>query len=76
MLLYLVEKIKMFFKKKLTEESNSDSLLNMEAIVKGFAPVEQYDIIKNFLVEKFFEVLPKLGKNNEYQLLPNLPQMK
>ena len=51
--------------KKLTEESNSDSLANMEAIMMGFAPVEQYDLVKDFLTEKFFEVLPKLGKNNE-----------
>ena len=50
---------------KLTEESNSDSLANMKAIMIGFAPVEQYDIIEDFLKEKFFEALPKLGKNNE-----------
>ena len=31
----------------------------------GFAPVEQYDIVEDFLKEKFFEVLPKVGKNNE-----------
>ena len=29
--------------------------------MKGFAPVEQYDIVNVFLVEKIFEVLPKLG---------------
>ena len=51
--------------KKLTEESNSDSLANMEAIMMGFAPVEQYNIVEDFLTEKFFEVLPNLGKNNE-----------
>ena len=51
--------------KKLTEESNSDSLANMEAIMIGFAPVEQYDLVEDFLTQKFFEVLPKLGKNNE-----------
>ena len=51
--------------KKLTEESNSDSLTNMEAIMMGFAPVEQYDLVEDFLTQKFFEVLPKLGKNNE-----------
>ena len=31
----------------------------------GFAPVEQYDLVEDFLTQKFFEVLPKLGKNNE-----------
>ena len=51
--------------KKLTEESNSDSLANMEAIMMGFAPMEQYDLVEDFLTQKFFEVLPKLGKNNE-----------
>jgi aminopeptidase N len=51
--------------KKITEESNSDALANMEAIMIGFAPVEQYDIVEDFLKEKFFEVLPKVGKNNE-----------
>ena len=51
--------------KKLTEESNSDSLTNMECIMGGFAPLEQYDIVEDFLKEKFFEVLPKIGKNNE-----------
>ena len=51
--------------KKLTEESNSDSLANLKAMMGGFAPIEQYDIVEDFLKEKFFEVLPKLGKNNE-----------
>ena len=51
--------------KKLTEESNSDSLPNMEAIMMGFAPVDQYDLVEDFLTQKFFEVLPNLGKNNE-----------
>ena len=51
--------------KKLTEESNSDALTNMESIMIGFAPVEQYDLIEDFLTKKFFEVLPKIGKNNE-----------
>ena len=51
--------------KKLTEESNSDSLTNMKSIMAGFAPVEQYDLVEDFLTQKFFEVLPKLGKNNE-----------
>ena len=51
--------------KKLTEESNSDSLANMEAIMMGFAPVEQYDLVEDFLTQKFFEVLPIIGKKNE-----------
>ena len=51
--------------KKITEESNSDSLKNMEAIMRGFAPVEQCDLFEDFLTQKFFEVLPKIGKGNE-----------
>ena len=51
--------------KKLTEESNSDSLANMKAIMIGFAPVEQYDLVEDFLTQKFFEVLPKIGKKTE-----------
>ena len=37
----------------------------MEAIIMGFAPAEQYDLIEDFLTQKFFEVLPKIGKGNE-----------
>jgi len=51
--------------KKITEECNSDSLANMESIMKGFAPVEQYDLVEDFLTEKFFTILPKIGKKNE-----------
>jgi aminopeptidase N len=51
--------------KKITEECNSDSLTNMEAIMRGFAPVEQCDLFEDFLTQKFFEVLPKIGKGNE-----------
>ena len=50
---------------KITEESNSDSLTNMEAIMIGFAPLEQNDLVEDFLTQKFFEVLPKIGKGNE-----------
>jgi len=51
--------------KKITEESNSNSLANMESIMKGFAPVEQYDLVEDFLTEKFFKVLPKIGKKTK-----------
>ena len=30
-----------------------------------FAPPEQYDLIDDFVKEKYFEVIPELGKNNE-----------
>ena len=51
--------------KKITEECNSDSLTNMEAIMRGFAPVDQCDLVEDFLTQKFFEVIPKIGKGNE-----------
>ena len=37
----------------------------MKAIMIGFAPVEQYDLVEDFLTQKFFEVLPKIGKKTE-----------
>jgi len=37
----------------------------MGANIMGFAPVEQYDLVEDFLKEKYFEVLTKIGKNNE-----------
>ena len=51
--------------KKITEQSNSHSLAFLENSMVGFAPIEQYDLVEDFLTQKFFEVLPKLGKNNE-----------
>jgi aminopeptidase N len=54
--------------KKITEEYNSDKLENIEAIIMGFAPIEQYDIVQDFLTKKFFEVFPKIDKNDDYFL--------
>ena len=50
---------------KFVNQSTSESLVNMEALMSGFAPVDQLDLVKDFLTEKFFEVLPQVGKNNE-----------
>ena len=50
--------------KKLTEKKSF--LENFEALVMGFAPIEQYDLVQDFLTEKFFEILPKLDENDEY----------
>ena len=50
---------------KLTKETTSDSLVNMQTIMGAFAPVEQYDLVDDFIKEKYFEVIPELGKNNE-----------
>ena len=51
--------------KKITTETTSDSLVNMQAIMGSFAPVDQYDLVDDFIKEKYFEVIPELGKNNE-----------
>ena len=51
--------------KKITTETTSDSLVNMQAIMGAFAPVEQYDLVDDFIKNKYFEVIPELGKNNE-----------
>ena len=50
---------------KITKETTSDSLVNMQTIMASFAPVEQYDLVDDFIKEKYFEVIPELGKNNE-----------
>ena len=50
---------------KLTKETTSDSLVNMQTIMEEFAPAEQYDLIEDFVKEKYFDVIPELGKNNE-----------
>ena len=50
---------------KITKNTTSDSLVNMQTIMGNFAPVEQYDLVDDFIKEKYFEVIPELGKNNE-----------
>ena len=51
--------------KKITTETTSDSLVNMQTIMGAFAPPEQYDLVDDFIKEKYFEVIPELGKKNE-----------
>ena len=50
---------------KITKESTSDSLYNMIEIMNGFAPFDQADLVKDYCTNKFFEVLPEIGKKNE-----------
>ena len=50
---------------KITKESTSDSLYNMIEIMNGFAPFDQVDLVKDYCTNKFFEVLPEIGKKNE-----------
>ena len=51
--------------KILTEEYNSDNTNNFEALMMGFAPIDQYYLIEDFLTEKFFEIFSKIEKYNE-----------
>ena len=51
--------------KKTPPPPTSDSLATTQPPLIGFAPIEQYDLVGDFLTQKFFEVLPKLGKSNE-----------
>jgi aminopeptidase N len=41
---------------------NSDSLHNKRALMIGFAPINQIDLIEEFLTEKFFDAISSLGK--------------
>jgi len=50
---------------KITKESTSESLYNMIEIMNGFAPFDQVDLVKDYCTNKFFEVLPEIGKKNE-----------
>ena len=50
---------------KITKESTSESLYNMIEIMSGFAPFDQVDLVKDYCTNKFFEVLPEIGKKNE-----------
>ena len=50
---------------KITKESTSDSLYNMASMMGGFAPFDQLDLVEDFCTNKFFEVLPEIGKKNE-----------
>ena len=50
---------------KFCNPPKSESLYNLEALARGFAPLDQLDLVKDFLKVKFFEALPQVGKNNE-----------
>ena len=56
---------------KITKESLSDSLYNMTAMMSGFAPFDQLDIVKEYITDRFFEVLPEIGKKNEVFFVRN-----
>ena len=52
-------------------EPNSNSLYNIAAMMQGFAPLCQIDLIQNFINEKFFEDIVKVCKTTERHYLRN-----
>lgn len=51
--------------RKIVNEPTSDSLVNMQAIIESFATLDQLDLVEDFLKNKYFEVVPILGKTAE-----------
>jgi aminopeptidase N len=60
------EKIKEELWKKFVFQSTSDSLYNMETLMANFASRDQLDLVKDYLQNKFFEVVPEVGKANDF----------
>ena len=56
---------------KITKESTKESLYNMIEIMDGFAPFDQVDLVKDYCTNKYFEVLPEIGKKNECFFVEN-----
>lgn len=50
--------------KKLTEKCNEESLPNMESLMYGFVKTDK-DVLKEFLCQRFFEVIEKVSKEND-----------
>lgn len=50
---------------KFVNNPNSESLVNMSSIMSGFARRDQENIIKNYLINNFFEDIEKVGKEND-----------
>lgn len=47
---------------------NKESLHNIRALMMGFAPYTQIDLVKEFLTEKFFEAVPIIAKNDYFYI--------
>ncbi len=52
----------------LTKKSNSDSLKNMQAYMFGFVNMNQLNLVKEFITDKFFEEVVKLKKMDYFFL--------
>ena len=53
---------------KLVNMPKSDSLHNKRALMMGFAPVNQFDLVEDFLTEKFFDAVSLIGKNDYFYI--------
>jgi aminopeptidase N len=60
------KKIKEEVWNKIINEPSSESLYNMRSYMAGFAPIEQLDLVKDFLVDKFFEDAKTVGKQEHF----------
>jgi hypothetical protein len=47
-------------------DSTKESLYNMESSMKGFVQRNQIELVKEFVLEKFFDVCLDVGNKNEY----------
>ncbi len=45
--------------------NSKDSLYNLQSLMYAFAPYDQLDLVQDYVKNKFFEVLPDLGKKKE-----------
>ena len=59
-------KIKEELWQKFVYQSTCDSLYNMEALMGGFSSRDQLDLVQDYLLNKFFEVVPEVGRSNEF----------
>ena len=53
---------------KLVNFPKSDSLHNKRALMMGFAPINQIDLVEEFLTEKFFDDISIIGKNDYFYI--------
>ena len=50
--------------KIIVEESHKETFENADELIQGFSPLEQYDLVKDFMVNKFFEAIRQLKDVN------------
>jgi aminopeptidase N len=53
---------------KIINEPNSESLYNMKSYMAGFAPIQQLDLVKEFLADKFFDDAKTLENQEHFYI--------